>query len=248
MFDLWLIGIGTGNPDHMTFQGAKALKAADLVLVPRKGGDKTDLVEVRRVICRQVRGDDATGIQEFDMPTRDATAGYLDGVNDWHDAIAKTWQAAIAASGQTPASVALLIWGDPSLYDSALRIAGRLAPQPNLHVVPGVTALQALTAAHCIPLNDLGAPFLITTGRRLREDGWPEGYDRIAVMLDGGAAFQELPGAGFDIWWGAYLGMPSEIAIKGRLKDVSAEILEVRTRARAEHGWIMDVYILERRR
>ena len=32
MLELILVGIGTGNPDHLTFQGAAALNAVDLIL------------------------------------------------------------------------------------------------------------------------------------------------------------------------------------------------------------------------
>ena len=39
-------------------------------------------------------------------------------------------------------------------------------------VIPGITAIQALTARHRIPLNDIGEPVLITTGRRLATDGF----------------------------------------------------------------------------
>ena len=49
--EIVLIGIGTGNPEHMTVQGIRALNAADLVLVPRKGAAKDDLAELRREIC-----------------------------------------------------------------------------------------------------------------------------------------------------------------------------------------------------
>jgi len=41
MFTLSLIGIGTGNPDHLTAEAAAALNGADLILLPRKGEDKT---------------------------------------------------------------------------------------------------------------------------------------------------------------------------------------------------------------
>ena len=88
--------------------------------------------------------------------------------------------------------MALLIWGDPSLYDFSLRIARRLDPLPEIEVIPGVTAIQALCAAHAIPLNEIGEPFLVTTGRRLREGGWPPGVETVVVMLDGGTAFQSL--------------------------------------------------------
>ena len=59
--------------------------------------------------------------------------------------------------------VALLVWGDPSLYDSTLRIAARLNPAPAITVIPGVTSMQVLTAGHAIPVNEVGAPFTVTT-------------------------------------------------------------------------------------
>jgi precorrin-6A synthase len=87
---------------------------------------------------------------------------------------------------------------------------------------------------------------LITTGRKLREGGWPQGAETVVVMLDGGTAFQSLDPAGLAIWWGAYLGMPQQIKLSGPLADVAAEIVAMRAEARAQHGWIMDSYILKR--
>ena len=43
MTELWLVGIGTGNPDHLTLQGQRALREAATVLIPRKGAAKEDL-------------------------------------------------------------------------------------------------------------------------------------------------------------------------------------------------------------
>ncbi|MCA3862067.1 MAG: hypothetical protein IOB81_25890, partial [Burkholderia sp.] len=46
--------------------------------------------------------------------------------------------------------LALLVWGDPALYDSSLRIAERLQAGGlplRVRVVPGLTSLQLLTAA-----------------------------------------------------------------------------------------------------
>src|SRR5581483_9039252 len=120
---------------------------------------------------------------------------------------------------------ALLIWGDPSLYDSSLRIARRLAPAPQIEVVPGITAIQALCAAHALPLNEIGESFLVTTGRRLRDGGWPAGVDTVVVMLDGGTAFETLDPEGIHIWWGAYLGMPGQILHSGSLAEVGGTII-----------------------
>ncbi len=246
MFDLTLIGIGTGNPDHLTAQGAHAIAQADLILIPRKGDDKADLAELRLDIIRQVEGDTPKRVAHFDIPKRRDAKGYLQGVDDWHDAIAGLWQREISAANPAPQSVTLLIWGDPSLYDSSLRIAARLDPAPKTRVIPGITALQALTAAHCIPVNDIGAPFLVTTGRRLREEGWPEGIDTIAVMLDGQCSFQTLEMEQYDIWWGAYLGMNEELLISGPLAGVCDQIISTRAKARGDHGWIMDIYLLKK--
>ena len=242
MTELHLIGIGTGNPDHLTLQAVKRLNAVDLVMIPRKGG-KADLAELRRAICDEVITNPAVQIAEFDLPVRDAAnPDYQAGVNDWHDAIADVWSQTMA---QHPAGkVALLVWGDPSLYDSTLRIAARLS-DVSVHVVPGITSIQALTAAHAMPLNEIGEAVTITTGRQLR-DGWPKGADTLVIMLDGNCSFQSLDPTGISIWWGAYVGMKEEIVIAGPLAEVSAQIIQTRAKAREAHGWIMDIYILHK--
>lgn len=248
MMTLSLIGIGCGDPGQLTRAAVQAINAADLVLIPRKGTAKSDLADLRRTICADVLTNDKTRIAEFDLPVRDAgEVDYRKGVDDWHDAVAATWSQTIADHLDGEGKVALLIWGDPSLYDSSLRIARRLNPLPKIEVVPGITSIQALCAAHALPLNDIGEPFLVTTGRRLREGGWPVGVDTVVVMLDGGTAFQSLDPAGLLIWWGAYLGMPDQIIMSGALADVGSRIVASRQAARERRGWIMDSYILKRR-
>ncbi|MFN3992682.1 MAG: precorrin-6A synthase (deacetylating) [Tabrizicola flagellatus] len=243
MTTLSLIGIGTGNPDHVTGQAIRALNAADLILIPRKGQAKSDLADLRRQILTQVLTRPVT-VTEYDVPQRADQDDYLGAVNDWHDAIARVWAECIAAHPGAR-DVALMVWGDPSLYDSTLRIAARL-PGVTVRVVPGITSLQALTAAHAIPLNMLAAPVTITTGRQLRDHGWPEGATTLAVMLDKGGAFTAIDPADTHIWWGAYVGMPEECLIHGPLAEVAERILATRARLRAEHGWIMDIYLLRR--
>lgn len=246
MITLSLIGIGTGNPEHLTAQAARALNAADLILLPHKGEDKSDLADIRHKILSQVLTRPVP-VAEYDVPKRADQADYLGAVNDWHDAIARTWAEKIAAHLPQGGKVALMVWGDPSLYDSTLRIAARL-PDLTVTVIPGITSLQALTAAHAIPLNTLAAPVTITTGRQLRDHGWPEGAVTLAVMLDKGGAFTALDPKDLTIWWGAYVGMAEEVLIHGPLAEVSDHILATRARLRAEQGWIMDIYLLRRGR
>jgi precorrin-6A synthase len=244
MITLSLIGIGTGNPGHLTAEAASALNVADLILLPRKGEEKSDLADVRHLILRQVLTA-SVPVAEYDVPQRADQTDYLGAVNDWHDAIAQVWLDAVTARLPDGGNVALMVWGDPSLYDSTLRIAARL-PGVVVKVIPGITSLQVLTAAHAIPLNTLAAPVTITTGRQLRDHGWPAGTTTLAVMLDKGGAFATLDPANTTIWWGAYVGMPQQALIHGPLAQVSDQILATRAALRAQHGWIMDIYLLRR--
>ncbi|MBY6114908.1 precorrin-6A synthase (deacetylating) [Mameliella alba] len=242
MTDLWLVGIGTGNPDHVTIEGQRALREAAVVLIPRKGAAKEDLAELRHEILR-ASGSGARVIH-FDMPVRDPKLPYAERVDRWHDEIAERWVAALRDAPEGP--VALLVWGDPGLYDSTLRIAARLTPAPRVRVVPGITALQALTSAHAIPFNTVNGPVIVTTGRRLRDHGWPEGADTVVVMLDGECSFQSLDPQGIDIWWGGFLGMKEQVLEAGPLAETGPRVVAARAEARARHGWIMDTYLMRR--
>ncbi len=241
--DLWLIGIGTGSPSHVTLEGQQAIRDADVILVPQKGEKKDELAEVRHRIIRSA--DSPAHVIPFEYPTRDPDLPYQTRVHDWHDEIARRWQAALAATPKT-GPVALLVWGDPSLYDSTIRIAGRLSPPPKLRVVPGITAIQALTAAHALPLNTVNGPVHITTGRRLRDFGWPRDAETVIVMLDSECSFLGLDMPDLSIWWGAYLGTDDQVLCKGRVGDVGQLIAQKRTAARSTHGWIMDTYLLRK--
>ena len=246
---LLLVGIGTGSPSHLTHGAIEALRQADAVLLPDKGPDKARLAEVRDQLLdvafegqrrrpRRVR---------FIVPARDTTATYRAGVDAWHDDLAHAWHDAISAQAPDAAVVAMLVWGDPSLYDSTMRVARRLRPVPGIEVVPGITALQALTATHRVTLNTIGGSVLITTGRRLAAEGFPATAETVAVMLDGAQHFRGLVDTpGLHIWWGAYLAMPEQRLVAGPLDDVSAEIMSIRSEARRQHGWVMDTYLLRR--
>ena len=107
-------------------------------------------------------------------------------------------------------------------------------------VIPGITAIQALTARHRIPLNDVGEPVLITTGRQLRTHGLT---GSAVVMLDADCSFASCP-PDTRIWWGAYLGTEDELLVAGIVGEVGPRIAALRSDARARHGWIMDTYLL----
>ncbi|BBX97923.1 precorrin-6A synthase (deacetylating) [Mycobacterium lacus] len=237
-----VIGIGAGDPDYVTVQAIDALNDTQVFFAMDKGEAKSDLLALRRGICARFIREPGYRFVELPDPPRRAGRDYREGVTDWHAARARIWAAAIAAELGTDGVGAFLAWGDPSLYDSTLRILDAVAAQVDLSydVIPGVTAVQALTARHRIPLNDVGEPVLITTGRQLRAHGVS---GSAVVMLDADCSFLACPPE-TRIWWGAYLGTRDELLISGTVGEVGTRIATLRAEARARHGWIMDTYLL----
>lgn len=245
-----VIGIGAGDPGHVTVGAIDAMRAADALFVLDKPNAGT-LTGIRQEIVDRHAPD--TPVVLVPDPPRDRSAergpsrpdgAYAANVGAWHDARAAALAAAIAENVPEDGNAGFLVWGDPSLYDSTLRVLERvgrtlpLAPK----VIPGITSVQALTAAHAILLNRVGEPIHITTGRRLHED---DGRNTV-VMLDADCTFRETAEPTDHIYWGAYLGTPDEILLDGPVGEVGDLIARTRAEAREKHGWIMDVYLLRR--
>ncbi len=241
MRKLYVIGIGAGDPDQVTVQAIKAMRQVEVFFVIGKGAEKQELVDVRTSILTEHLAHPYRVVEIADPPRDRDPADYQGVVEDWHDRRSALLADAFA---QVDGVGGILVWGDPSLYDSTLRIVERVLERGGqsfeYEVIPGVTSVGALAARHRMVLHRIGEPVHITTGRRLREDGL---NGSTVVMLDGDCSFTEVSGD-VHIWWGAYLGMPDEVLIEGPLRAVEQEIIERRTRLRAEKGWIMDVYLL----
>ena len=242
MRTIHVIGIGAGDPDYVTTQAISALNDTQVFFAMDKGETKDDLVALRRLICDRFITSPGYRFVELPDPKRATEGDYRDNVNEWHAARARLWAQAIQDELGPDGVGAFLAWGDPSLYDSTLRILDRVAEHVefDFDVIPGVTAIQALTARHRIALNDIGAPVLITTGRQLRENGLTT--DAV-VMLDGECSFLSCPPE-TRIWLGAYLGTPDELLESGTVGEIGEQIEARRAEARERHGWIMDIYLL----
>jgi precorrin-6A synthase len=247
-----LIGVGAGDPEHVTAQAARALNEVDVFFVVDKGADASDLVVTRRIVLERYVEDPAYRIVDLPDPPRDRTAtAYGAAVDDWRARRAAVWGAALRDELSVDETGGFIVWGDPSLYDSTIdvleRIRGTGEVAFDYDVIPGISSVHALTARHRIPLNRVGGAVQITTGRRLARDGWPDGVDDLVVMLDADCSFGTLDPEGVEIYWGAYLGTPDELLVAGPLADVAGEIRRVRADARERKGWIMDTYVLRRR-
>ncbi|MGA5304933.1 precorrin-6A synthase (deacetylating) [Nucisporomicrobium flavum] len=249
MRKIYVIGIGAGDPDHLTLQAAKAIGRTDVFFLLDKGEAKESMIELRRRMVKAY-GKPGRRIAEGRDPDRDRTpADYEGTIADWRRRRSEVTEALISEHLLDDEVGAFLVWGDPSLYDSTIaileEILARGATRFEYEVVPGISSVSALAAKHRVGVNRVGQPFQVTTGRRLAEQ-WPAGVDDVIVMLDAHQSFGTVEGD-VDIYWGAYLGTPDELLISGPLAEVADEIRRVRTEARERHGWIMDTYLLRRR-
>ena len=252
MKKLLLIGIGPGHPDYLTMQAIKALRTVDVFFfLEKEGRGKEELIQIRNDILAEYADAGRYRSVVAKSPPRSAAQGYEAGVRDWYDDKAAIIAGLIndeLADGQTGA---FLIWGDPALYDGTLTIVQDILARGlaafDYEVIPGITSVQTLAARHRIMLNRVGGEFTVTTPRALERTP-PTEIDNAVVMLDSNAAFTRYADQDLDIYWGAYLGTKDETLVSGDLKTLAPELAEKARQARAEKGWLFDIYLLRRRK
>lgn len=251
MRELVLIGVGAGDPEWVTLAAVRAIQEIDVLFVVVKEREYDDLVEARRSIIERHRTRPLTMVELLDPPRPwQSVPDYPAAVAAWRAHRLESWGQAVAGHLGQGQSGGFLVWGDPSLYESTLAIVEHLVASASeeitYRVIPGVSSVLALAAAHRIPLNRQGRAVQISPARMLAS-GMPEGVDDVVVMLDGKQAFASIDPAGLDIYWGAYLGTPEQLLVSGPLGDVAEEIIRVRADAAARLGWVFDTYLLRRR-
>lgn len=227
--DVWVIGIGAGDPSWLTLEAVRALETVDVVFVFQKGsGD--ELAAARRALLPD-------GVREVVIADPPRGRG-AEAVASWRAERVRLVREAVAAEDGV---AGFLAWGDPTLYDGLIGVLEEAGFA--VRVVPGISAVSALAARFGVALNRVAGAVLITTGRRL-EAGWPVDADDVVVMLDAGLTFQRFADA--QIFWGAYLGTPDELLLSGVVAEVGPEIQRVRSEARLRKGWMFDTYLLRR--
>lgn len=83
-----VIGIGAGDPDHLTLQAVKAIRRADVFFIVGKGPDKASLTDLRhRMIEEHAQG--PYRVVEVEDPARDRRpmdrSDYAAAVQDWRE-------------------------------------------------------------------------------------------------------------------------------------------------------------------
>src|SRR5699024_76027 len=209
-----IIGMGY-HPEHLTAEASRALAGCDYVLAfdkpatrDRPGDDP--LLAFRRAVCHHA------GVELVTLPDptrqRDNPAEYTQAVRDWHTARVAACAEVLRTRGGT---AGFLVWGDPALYDSTIRVVA--ATGCPYTVIPGVSAPTMLAARHGIVLHEIGRPVLVTTGRRLADDV-AAGHDNLVVLLDAHLTCGHLTGS-WHLWWGVNLATHSERLVAGPLDD-----------------------------
>jgi precorrin-6A synthase len=250
MKKILIIGIGAGDPEYLTIQAVNALNRADVFFILDKGPAKEKLVEFRRELCRRYIKGRKYRFVDADSPEWErCSADYGATIANLNAEKQALFERLIGKGMQEGECGAFLVWGDPTLYDSTIRILERVASGGahaiDYEVIPGITAAQALAAKHKTTLTRIGGAVEITTGRRIAK-GFPDNVDSVVVMLDADNAYNWFADQDIDIFWGAYIGTPDEILVAGKLGDVAADIERVRAEARRANGWIMDTYLMRR--
>lgn len=257
MRTLYVIGIGAGDPEHLTLAAVAAMNRVDVFFTIDKGAAKSDLAGLRaellaRHVTRPHRVVVAADPPRHPGPADRPQAAYTGAVVNWQSRREELYAELVDSELADGGTGGFLVWGDPALYDGTLRILDRIAARRPGAVevvpVPGISSVQVLAARHRLILNRVGSPVLLTTGRRLAAEGMPSGVDDVVVLLDADGAYAALPDTDLDIFWGAYLGTPDEVLAHGDLQAVKHAIRALWVEHRARKGWIMDTYLLRRRR
>lgn len=237
-----IIGIGPGHPDQITVQAVKAINAHRVILIPVKEGTTTG--DTRRLIAERHLTDPAAHeLVDVPMPkVSDRPKGdYAKSVGTFRDQQAKAFADALDAAGAD--EVAILAWGCPTLFDGTIE-GVRAYPEVEITVLPGVTSVSALAAAHGIIQTNIGQAVLITTGRQLK-DGLPNNHGTIADMVDAQGHVWNQDGPEWTAYWGAFVGLEHQALDHGPLETVRERIKTKRAELAEAHGWLFDIAILK---
>jgi precorrin-2/cobalt-factor-2 C20-methyltransferase len=141
------IGVGPGDPELITLKAIKALKAADVICVPKSHARKPSMAlgMVKKILAEREK---PAEILELVFPM---TKDELNNRKLWVE------NSAIVAAKAKKGNVAFITLGDPMLYSTFLYLyecVKETYPQIELEIIPGVTSVSAAAASSKLPLAE----------------------------------------------------------------------------------------------
>ncbi|MDQ4086019.1 MAG: precorrin-2 C(20)-methyltransferase [Actinomycetota bacterium] len=143
------VGVGPGDPELLTVKAVRALRTADVVLVPVLDTDADETGRAEASVRAHLGDDERVRRVRFALNDRDGLT--QDRTSSW-DAAAR---AVLEAWDSGAHTVAFATLGDPSVYSTFSYLAQTvtaLHPDADITVVPGITAMQDLAARSATPL------------------------------------------------------------------------------------------------
>lgn len=161
------VGVGPGDPEHLTLKALAALRGADRVFVPETDTGDGGPGRAERIVAPHVA---VEAVQRLAFAMRDDSKR----AGNWDRA--GTAIAAVVGGGGTAAFATI---GDPNLYSTFVYVAQTvraLVPGVAVQTVPGITALQDLAARSGTVLAEGDECLALVP--------WPAGEGRLRAALD----------------------------------------------------------------
>ncbi len=141
------IGVGPGDPELITLKAIKALKAADVICVPKSHARKPSMAlgMVKKILNAREK---PAEVLELVFPM---TKDELNNRKLWIE------NASIVAAKAKKGNVAFITLGDPMLYSTFLYLyecVKETYPEIELEIIPGVTSVSAAAAGSKLPLAE----------------------------------------------------------------------------------------------